>query len=137
MPPHDKLRTEWVVPVPGAVIETLRAFQRLAGAVGGWVFASATDANRPMDRHLFDKWLSVAERKAGLAKPAGSLWHAYRRAWATSRKNHPLKDVAAAGGWRDTETLLQVYQQPTNEALLAVMSEERKVRDVSVAGGNG
>jgi hypothetical protein len=73
----------------------------------------------------------------GLAKLAGSLWHAYRRAWATSRKNHPLKDVAAAGGWRDTETLLQVYQQPTNEALLAVMSEERKVRDVSVAGGNG
>ena len=43
----------------------------------------------------------------------------------------------AEGGWRDTETLLQVYQQPTNEALLAVMSEERKVRDVSVAGGNG
>jgi hypothetical protein len=40
-----------------------------------------------------------------------------------------LKDVAAAGGWQDTETLLKCYQQPDNETLLAVMSEERKVRD--------
>jgi hypothetical protein len=27
---------------------------------------------------------------------------------------------------------LTCYQQPTNDALLAVMSEERKVRDVAV-----
>jgi hypothetical protein len=37
--------------------------------------------------------------------------------------------VAAAGGWRDTETLLTSYQQPDDETLLAVMNEERKVRD--------
>jgi predicted metal-dependent phosphoesterase TrpH len=40
-----------------------------------------------------------------------------------------LKDVAAAGGWHDTETLVQCYQQPDNDTLLAVMNEERKVRE--------
>jgi len=28
-----------------------------------------------------------------------------------------LKDVAAADGWQDTETLLKCYQQPDNQAL--------------------
>jgi hypothetical protein len=34
-----------------------------------------------MDRHLFDKWLTVAEREAGLPKLDGGLWHPYRRKW--------------------------------------------------------
>jgi len=39
---------------------------------------------------------------------------------------HPsLKDVAAAGGWKDTETLLTCYQQPDADTLLAVMSEPK------------
>ncbi|HEY9383892.1 MAG TPA: hypothetical protein VIP80_10255 [Gemmatimonadales bacterium] len=84
-----------------------------------------------MDRHLFDKWLSVAESAAKLPKLEGGLWHPYRRKWATERKGHSLKDVAAAGGWLDTEALLKCYQQPDNETLLAVMSEERKLREVA------
>ena len=44
-----------------------------------------------------------------------------------------LKDVAEAGGWKDTETLLTCYQQPDRESLLEVMSEPRKVRDASVS----
>jgi hypothetical protein len=85
-----------------------------------------------MDRHLFDRWLAHAERKAKLPKLAGGLWHPYRRKWATERKHLSITDVAAAGGWQDTATLLTCYQQPTNDALLAVMSEERKVRDVAI-----
>lgn len=85
-----------------------------------------------MDRHLFDKWLMVAERAARLPKLEGGLWHPYRRKWATERKHLPLKDVAAAGGWKDTETLLTCYQQPDNETLLAVMSEQRKVRETAL-----
>ena len=45
-------------------------------------------------------------------------------------EHHSLKDVAAAGGWKDTETLLRCYQAPDSETLLAVMSEERKLREV-------
>jgi integrase len=128
----DKRRREWVVPAPDGLLGELRQFQRRLGAVGGWVFAAERNPAVPMDRHLFDRWLVHAERKARLPKLEGGLWHPYRRKWATERKHLSITDVAAAGGWQDTATLLTCYQQPTNDALLAVMSEERKVRDVAV-----
>jgi hypothetical protein len=59
-----------------------------------------------------------------IAKPCGSLWHIFRRVWATERKDLPLKDVAAAGGWRDTSTLLR-YQQP---------DEKRSRQSLSMSG---
>ena len=49
--------------------------------------------------------------------------------WATARKDLPLKDVAAAGGWRDIETLLTCYQQPDRETQLRVMETARVVAD--------
>jgi integrase len=130
----DKKRREWVVPVPRSLLDELRGFQKRLGAVGGgWLFAAERNPEVPMDRHLFDKWLSIAEELAGLPKLEGGLWHPYRRKWATERKGHSLRDVAAAGGWQDVETLLKCYQQPDNETLLAVMSEERKLREVAIS----
>lgn len=126
----DKKRREWVIPVPASLLEELKQFRRKLGAVGGWLFAAEHNPEQPMDRHLFDKWLIVAEGAANLPKLEGGLWHPYRRKWATERKGHSVKDVAAAGGWQHTETLLKCYQQPDNETLLAVMSEERKLREV-------
>ncbi len=49
----------------------------------------------------------------------------------------PLTDVAAGAGWEDVETLLNCYQQATNDALLTVMSEERKLRDRAVVQRDG
>ena len=68
------------------------------------------------------------EAAASLAPLEGSDFHAYRRAWATARKHLPLKDVAEAGGWRSTETLLRCYTQADEATMLAVVSETRKVR---------
>jgi integrase len=129
---HDKKRKEYIVPVPDALVGELRAFQCLLGTTAGWVFAAEEDADVPMDRKMFDKWLRYAEKQAGLPKLEGGLWHPYRRAWATARKHLPLTDVAAAGGWKDTSTLLRCYMRPTNDQLLAVMSEPQKVRDMAV-----
>jgi integrase len=126
----DKKRKEWVVPIPSVLVEEIRGFQRKLGAVGGWVFAAEKDSSKPMDRHLFDKWLTVAEKRAKLEKLDGGLWHAYRRKWATERKHLPVMDVAAAGGWNDVDTLLKVYQQPDPQTLLVVMSEPRKVSEL-------
>jgi hypothetical protein len=53
----------------------------------------------------------------GIQRGQGSLWHGFRRKWATERKGLPLGDVAAAGGWRNTETLLRSYQV-TDEATI-------------------
>jgi integrase len=133
----DKKGREWVVPCPSSLIDDLKQFRKRLGVIGEWLFAGERKPERPMDRHLFDKWLRVAEEQAKLPKLVGGLWHPYRRKWATERKHHSLKDVAAAGGWKDTETLLTCYQQPDTETILAVMSEQRKVRDAALGSATG
>lgn len=125
----DKKRREAVIPLTDILLEELQHFRRELRAVGGWIFAGERLPEQPMDRHLFDKWLTVAEQVAEVPKLAGGLWHPYRRKWTTERKHHSLKDVAAAGGWKDVETLLTCYQQPDQDTLLAVMSEPRKLHD--------
>ncbi len=58
-----------------------------------------------------------------MEKQKGSLWHAYRRKWATERKHLPDVDVAAAGGWSDTATLKLAYQQADEATMFRVVSE--------------
>lgn len=55
--------------------------------------------------------------------PAKKLlgFHAYRRKWATERKHLPVQDVAEAGGWLDTRSLEQCYQQADEATLLQVV----------------
>jgi hypothetical protein len=52
--------------------------------------------------------------------------------WATERKHLPDKDLAAAGGWRDIESL----QSPTNKVdektLLQVMTNPNRLLDIDV-----
>ena len=45
--------------------------------------------------------------------------------WATERKNLPVKDVAAAGGWKDITTLMERYQQPEEETLRSVVEYQK------------
>ncbi len=40
---------------------------------------------------------------------------------ATERKGYPVKDVAAAGGWKDEGTLLKSYQQADPETVRQVV----------------
>lgn len=133
----DKKGQDWEVPMPEALAAELRAFRRELAAVGGLVFPAELNPDEPMGRYAFGAWLRQAEEKAKLPKLDGSLWHAYRRAWATARKHLPIADVAAAGGWKDTRTLITCYTQPTNDAMLAVMTEPVKLRDMVVSGRNG
>jgi hypothetical protein len=63
----------------------------------------------------------------------GGAWHPFRRKWATERKDLPLVDVKATGGWRDTNTLLTCYQQTDEASMLRVMSAPSKLRSVGQA----
>ncbi len=125
----DKKGQEWIVPITSDLTATLLDFRRQLGGKPGWIFRAEALNDCPMDRYLFDKWLTVAEIEPKLPKLDGGLWHPYRRKWATERKHHSLKDVAAAGGWKDVETLLTCYQQADNETMLAVVGEPRKLRE--------
>ncbi len=94
-----------------------------------YLFPAPGDLTKPVSRHLAAKWLQEAEKLAGLKKLDGSLWHAYRRKWATERKHLPDADVAAAGGWTNSNTLRQVYQQADQETMLRVVLEGGTLRE--------
>lgn len=128
----DKKGVVWIVPIPASLHAELTEFRRSLGAITGWLFSGERATGQPMDRHLFDKWLVVAERTANLEKLVGGTWHPYRRKWAMERKHWPMGDVAAVGGWRDIETLLKCYSQADRVTMLGVMSEPKKLRTADV-----
>jgi hypothetical protein len=112
-------------------------FRCKLGAVGGRVFPAQKDQNQPVQRDVFERWIWAIERHAKLPELDRGLLHPYRRKWATERKHLPIKDVAAAGGWKDVNTLLTCYQQADRQTVLAVMSEPRKVTERGLGEAQG
>ena len=82
---------------------------------------ASSGPEKPMRRETAAKWLVKAEELAGLPKLVGGVFHPYRRLWATERKDLPLVDVAAAGGWKDTQALRLSYQHADAETVLRVV----------------
>lgn len=118
----DKQGPETVGPVSLIVRAAVdRVLRERPGISARYLFPSPTNADEPVAYERARVWLLEAERLAGLPKQQGSLWHAFRRGWATSRKHLSLKDTAAAGGWASTETLLRCYQHPDADTMLAVV----------------
>ena len=126
----DKMRRGTIVPISpevrGAIDRLLRERPGIGAAP---LFPSPEDAQKPITRHLADKWLRKGEELAELEPQKGSLWHAYRRKWATERKHLPDVDVAAAGGWKTVQTLKSAYQQADAETMLRVVLEAGELRE--------
>jgi len=99
-----------------------------------WVFKQVTK-NAPWAPKQCDEFLRRAEAAAGADPLDGGLWHTYRRKWATERKDLPLKDVAAAGGWKDVTTLLTCYKHADEATMLKVMASPLKLISRRAAGG--
>ena len=95
------------------------------------LFPSPVDGSRPATRHLADKWLREAERLAKLEPQTGSLWHAYRRRWATVRKHLPVQDVARAGGWKSHGVVQDIYTRADGETTLRVVLDAGELREVA------
>lgn len=85
--------------------------------------------NEPVRYERASEWLLRAEKLAGVPKQKGSLWHAYRRKWATERKHLPDVDVAAAGGWTETSSLKRCYQQADEATMLEVVLGGGELRE--------
>jgi integrase len=101
----DKRHREQLIPLPDSLAAEIRAARARLGAVG--VFKQASK-NAPWAPAQCQDYLRQAEAAAGVEKLEGGLWHAYRRKWATERKELPLKDVAAAGGWKGRDDIADV-----------------------------
>lgn len=127
---HDKQGKEWVAPC-----NTLaqQAIERIRGERPGLgdapMFPNPTNPSEPISRYRPDRWLRKAETLAGLEPQDGSLWHAYRRGWATARKHLPATDVAHAGGWKSTGTLQACYLHADMATMLTVVTEPAEIRE--------
>ncbi len=118
----DKTGRETLVPISPAVRAAIdRVLAERPGIGGAYLFPSPAHPNQPIRYELASDWLLKAETLAGVPKQEGSLWHAYRRKWATERKHLPDVDVAAAGGWRETDSLKRCYQQADQGTMLEVV----------------
>lgn len=127
----DKMEKEWRCPISEPVREALEMAIRKRRAVGpGPLFPAPSDHTQPVRYEQASQWLREAEKLAGLKPQRGTLWHAYRRLWATSRKKLSDRDVAAAGGWSSLDALKTAYQQPDDATLLEVVEHGAELREV-------
>lgn len=102
----------------------MAAAQRQRPAIGAtWIFPAEANPSRVVERRLANRWFRKAEQLAGLAHVKGRGWHAFRRGWATARKGLPDVDVAAAGGWKELESLKTCYQHADPETMYRVVAE--------------
>ena len=119
---HDKKGFEQVVVMSDAVRDALAAQRKAHPAIGKTaVFPAPKDPTKPCNRHLFDDWLRRAFKLAKIVPQRRGMWHSIRRKWATERKGYPVKDVAAAGGWKTEEVLMTSYQQADAETIRNVV----------------
>jgi integrase len=118
----DKRRRTWVTPMPAVATDALVAERKKNPAIGaGLLFPSRKNPSRQITAHLASYWLKRAFEIGNLQEPAGTLWHGFRRKWATERRHFPLKDVTTAGGWSDVQTMITCYQRPDAEMMRAVV----------------
>lgn len=124
---NDKIGMEHATPLtPAAVAELERARAERPAIGDAWLFGVAGRAGevQPVDRHAPRVWWVQAWKLAELGpRPTRMMWHSNRRAFATDLKTVPLKDLAALGGWKDTNTILQCYQQPDGDTMRRALAQ--------------
>lgn len=100
-----------------------------------WVFPAPGDPTEPCSRHLVRDWWNRAQshlEDEGLLDPdtEGLGWHALRRKFASDLRDLPLKDLADLGGWEQTETIVQCYQNRDEERMREALARRE-------SGGDG
>ena len=126
----DKQRRETVVPISAGVRAALdRILTDRPGLGAAYLFPSAESPDRPITKDRAEVWPRKAEQLAKLEHVEWAGFHAFRRKWATERKHLPAVDVAAAGGWSGTDTLVRCYQQADDVTMLAVVLGGGELRE--------
>lgn len=99
-----------------------RARAERPGVRAAWAFPASEDPKKRTSYAVARNWIRRAEKLAGVPELRGGKWHPFRRGWATARKHYPLKDVAEAGGWRDTGTPQRSYLHTDAATVLPVVN---------------
>lgn len=131
----DKVGKRWRCPISEDVRQALEAALTKRPHVGsGPLFPRPRDRKKPVPYHVISQWLREAEGLASVEPQGQTLWHAYRRLWASARKDLPDVDVAQAGGWASLAALKSAYQQPDDETMLRVVTHRTELRSVEGSG---
>ncbi len=122
----DKQRKQWYAVVSPAVADAITSALRLQtdlGAVSPYVFPAPRHLRTPIDQRLAARWLAWAELEAKVSHEPHGGWHTLRRKWASERRGHPIEDVAAGGGWSDTQSLRKSYLKADDASVERVILE--------------
>ena len=112
--------------VENGLAEVLVGARRQAATIGdGWILPAVRDPGKPCSRGSLDKWFQQAARRLSMPLPPRAGWHSLRRNFATELKDTPLKDLCYLGGWKDSKTLLECYQQPDERVMREALLRRR------------
>lgn len=114
---EDKINTEWVVPVTPAAREAIKTQRRRFPGVGEAPVFPAPASEGHLRQRVARRWWLEVEEIAELEHVRGMGFHSLRRRWASKRKQMSARDVAYYGGWKNTQTLTDLYQFPDRETL--------------------
>jgi integrase len=126
----DKIGYDHWNPLHPVAAEVLKLERSRVAAIGdGWVFDVKGE---PLSRQgVRSLWRRIAE-KAGIPDTERHGWHSCRRAFANGLRHASLRDLKDLGGWKSEQTVVSVYQQPSEsaqrEALLGLDSGAKKAR---------
>lgn len=123
----DKTGQTTDVPIPSEVAKLLWDYcEAMPLPRSGRLFWQIGTVDEPLNTDNLNDLLRKAEHAAGLDHVPHMAWHALRRKWATERKDLPIKDAMAVGGWKDAKTYLG-YQQTDPDTMLAVLKHGAKL----------
>jgi len=126
---HDKSGHEHVTPATAEAIEVLKEARRINPGLGeAPVLPASRNPSKCMGPAVAQGWWVRAERLAGLEPKRGRGWHSLRRKFASDLMDQPLKVLCDLGGWKESRTVLQCYQQADEGQLRTALENRRRAR---------
>jgi integrase len=136
---RDKIGRETTTPIGPDVRAVLdRILEERPGAGTVPLFPAPEDPAQPIDKYfagkLLTRGIALAKRKAKregrrLEIPPRWGYHSFRRKFATELKKNPDKDVADLGGWKDLNTLRQIYQMADHDSMVQALTSRLELRE--------
>jgi integrase len=115
----DKIGYDHWNPLHPVAVELLRQERQRAAAIGdAWLFDVEGE---PLSRQgVRSLWRRIAAN-AGIPDGERHGWHSCRRAFANRLRHASLRDLKDLGGWKSEQTVVAVYQQPSESAQRAAL----------------
>lgn len=119
----DKIEYDHWNPLHAAAVEVLARQKGLLELTSGkpvdgaaWLFPSPVLKDQPLSREAVSKLWTALATTAKVPKGEGYGWHAFRRAFANTLRDVPLRELKDLGGWKTEKTVVSTYLQPDEDA---------------------